>query len=109
MTNSHKPSPASPLRRELIGEMEPLNRTQSGALFYLDDGREMFQYRADANSIVGPRVANESDKTDHAGEYARFKASLPQPAEPDEPQPSANDEPEPVQQPRKPGRPRKSE
>lgn len=109
MTNSHKPSPASPLRREPDIVVEPLNRTQSGALFYLDDGREMFQYRIDANSVVGPRPAAESDKTDHAGEYARFKASLPQPAEPDEPKPSASDEPEPVQQHRKPGRPRKSE
>ena len=109
MTNSQPPSPASPPRREFETVVEPMNRTQSGALFYLDDGREMFQYRADANSVIGPRRVTERDKTDHAGEYAHFRATLPQPAEPDEPKPSASDEPEPVQQPRKPGRPRKSE
>ena len=68
MTNSHKPSPASPQRREPDIVVEPLNRTQSGALFYLDDGREMFQYRIDARNIIGPREATERDRADHPGE-----------------------------------------
>lgn len=106
MTNSHKPSPASPPRREPDIVVEPLNGTHSGVRFFMDNEAEMVEIRLDANSVIGPRRVTEGDKVDHSGEYASFLRSLePEPAE----QPDQPSEPPHVQQHRKPGRPRKAE
>ena len=45
-------------------------------MFYLDDGREMFQIVLDARNIIGPREATERDRADHPGEYAGFRRSI---------------------------------
>lgn len=47
-----------------------------GASFFLDpDGEVLFQYVADASSVIGPRPATEADKASHAGAWAAFLAN----------------------------------
>jgi len=50
-----------------------------GALFFEWDGEVMFQFQADSSSKIGPRLATNADKRDHAGAWANFnEGRLPQ-------------------------------
>lgn len=43
-----------------------------GASFFKDGKFLMFRYQADSSSVIGPRVATETDKKAHGAEYAMY-------------------------------------
>lgn len=45
-----------------------------GAQFIASPDGPMFVYAIDANNVIGPRKATNSDKREHAGEWATFEA-----------------------------------
>lgn len=60
-----------PLEREAV--------YHAGARFFEDGGKVMFEYRPDASTVIGPRVAKKADREAHAIEWRAFNAGrLPQ-------------------------------
>lgn len=56
--------------------MEREAHFQRGARFFKgEDGNDMFEYRADSSTVIGPRVATKDDKQNHKALWLAYLAT----------------------------------